>query len=65
MTEPMGGRMASMIADEAGVDTVLVGGSETVEIIAHLDNPGRWMAHCHILEHAELGMMSEIVVDPR
>ncbi|HBQ18492.1 MAG TPA: hypothetical protein DEF51_47655 [Myxococcales bacterium] len=46
-------------------DTVLVGGSETVEIIAHLDNPGRWMAHCHILEHAELGMMSEIVVDPR
>jgi len=44
-------------------DTVLVGGSATVEIIAHLDNPGRWMAHCHILEHAELGMMSEIVVE--
>ena len=44
---------------------MLVGGGETVEIVAHLDNPGRWMAHCHILEHAELGMMSEIVVDPR
>lgn len=45
-------------------DTVLVPGFESVEIIAHLDNPGRWMAHCHILEHAELGMMSEIVVEP-
>ncbi|MEQ8727480.1 MAG: multicopper oxidase family protein [Sandaracinaceae bacterium] len=43
-------------------DTVLVGGGETVEIVAHLDNPGRWMAHCHILEHAELGMMAEIVI---
>lgn len=46
-------------------DTVLVPGFETVRIRAYLDNPGRWMAHCHILEHAELGMMSEIVVDPR
>jgi len=45
-------------------DTVLVPGLETVEIKAYLDNPGRWMAHCHILEHAELGMMSEIVVEP-
>ena len=34
----------------------------TVAIVARLDNPGRWMAHCHILEHAALGMMSEIVV---
>ncbi len=45
-------------------DTVLVPGLETVEIIAYLDNPGRWMAHCHILEHAELGMMGEIIVHP-
>jgi len=46
-------------------DTVLVGGGATVTILAHLDNPGQWMAHCHILEHAELGMMTEIVVTPR
>lgn len=46
-------------------DTVLVPGLQTVVIKAYLDNPGRWMAHCHILEHAELGMMSEIVVEPR
>lgn len=45
-------------------DTVLVPGNSVVEIAATLDNPGRWMAHCHILEHAELGMMSEIVVTP-
>ena len=45
-------------------DTVLVPGLSTVEIRVYMDNPGRWMAHCHILEHAALGMMSEIVVEP-
>ncbi|MCA9663976.1 MAG: multicopper oxidase family protein [Myxococcales bacterium] len=51
--------------DQPGLkDTVLVPGLSTVEIIAYLDNPGRWMAHCHILAHAELGMMSEMVVKP-
>ncbi|MDF1564665.1 MAG: multicopper oxidase family protein [Deltaproteobacteria bacterium] len=45
-------------------DTVLVPGMSDVRITAFMDNPGRWMAHCHILEHAELGMMSEIVVTP-
>ncbi len=44
-------------------DTVLIPGMETVEVLAYMDNPGRWMAHCHILEHAELGLMSEIVVE--
>ena len=45
-------------------DTVLVPGQSTVEVTAYMDNPGRWMAHCHILEHAELGMMSEFGVEP-
>jgi FtsP/CotA-like multicopper oxidase with cupredoxin domain len=45
-------------------DVVLVPPSGTVKIRAYMDNPGRWMAHCHILEHAELGMMGEIVVTP-
>ena len=44
-------------------DTVLVPGMSVVEVIAYMDNPGRWMAHCHILEHAELGMMGEIVIE--
>jgi FtsP/CotA-like multicopper oxidase with cupredoxin domain len=25
---------------------------------------GRWMKHCHIFQHGESGMMSELVVDP-
>ncbi len=44
-------------------DTVLVPGRSTVEVTAYMDNPGRWMAHCHILEHAALGMMAEFVVE--
>ena len=43
-------------------DTVLIPGQSTVEVIAYMDNPGSWMAHCHILEHAELGMMSHFLV---
>ena len=39
-------------------DTVYVGGDETVRLVMDFDNPGGWMAHCHILEHAELGMMA-------
>jgi len=45
-------------------DTVLVPGQRTVKIRARMNNPGSWMAHCHILEHAELGMMAEIEVLP-
>ena len=45
-------------------DTLLIPGGATVEVVAYLDNPGMWMAHCHILEHAELGMMAEIRVEP-
>ena len=45
-------------------DTVLVPGNTELKIRAYFDNPGHWMAHCHILEHAALGMMSEILVLP-
>lgn len=45
-------------------DTVLVPGMSTVVVTAFVDNPGQWMAHCHILAHAELGMMSEFIVEP-
>jgi FtsP/CotA-like multicopper oxidase with cupredoxin domain len=46
-------------------DTALVAVGETEEVIASLDNPGTWMIHCHILEHAELGMMAQIEVAER
>lgn len=39
-------------------DTVLLYGRETVDVgIVPLDS-GTWASHCHILEHAEAGMMS-------
>lgn len=38
-------------------DTVLVRSGEVVDILFDATNPGRWMAHCHIAEHTESGMM--------
>lgn len=38
-------------------DTVLLRLGETVDIILDPSNPGEWMAHCHISEHLEAGMM--------
>jgi FtsP/CotA-like multicopper oxidase with cupredoxin domain len=44
-------------------DTVLVRTGETVDILLDVTNPGRWMAHCHIAEHHESGMMFSFNVD--
>ncbi|MBJ3762123.1 multicopper oxidase family protein [Maribius pontilimi] len=38
-------------------DTALVGPDETLEVAFVADNPGRWMIHCHMLEHQQSGMM--------
>jgi FtsP/CotA-like multicopper oxidase with cupredoxin domain len=38
-------------------DTVLVHMGETVDILFDVTNPGLWMAHCHIAEHMQSGMM--------
>jgi FtsP/CotA-like multicopper oxidase with cupredoxin domain len=38
-------------------DTVLLRTGETVDILLDVTNVGRWMAHCHIAEHHESGMM--------
>ncbi|MGH2754096.1 MAG: multicopper oxidase domain-containing protein [Actinomycetota bacterium] len=38
-------------------DTVLVRTGQVVEILMDASNPGLWMAHCHIAEHSESGMM--------
>jgi FtsP/CotA-like multicopper oxidase with cupredoxin domain len=45
-------------------DTVLVRTGETVDILLDVTNPGRWMAHCHIAEHHESGMMFSFNVQP-
>jgi FtsP/CotA-like multicopper oxidase with cupredoxin domain len=38
-------------------DTVLVRTGQTVDILLDVTNVGVWMAHCHIAEHHESGMM--------
>jgi FtsP/CotA-like multicopper oxidase with cupredoxin domain len=45
-------------------DVVRVRGAEAVTVLTYFENPGQWMVHCHIAEHAERGMMSELVVVP-
>jgi len=43
-------------------DTVLVRAGQTVDILLDVSNPGLWMAHCHIAEHTESGMMFSFTV---
>lgn len=44
-------------------DSINIPAEKTVVFRVRLeDNPGTWMFHCHILEHAERGMMGELEV---
>jgi FtsP/CotA-like multicopper oxidase with cupredoxin domain len=45
-------------------DTVLIPAGQTVDILLDVTNPGLWMAHCHIAEHHESGMMFSFEVAP-
>jgi Multicopper oxidase/Heavy metal binding domain len=45
-------------------DTVLLRAGETADILLYVTNPGLWMAHCHIAEHTEGGMMFSFDVAP-
>lgn len=38
-------------------DTVLVPSGQYIDILLDISNSGKWMAHCHIAEHLEDGMM--------
>ena len=42
--------------DGAWKDTVLVERLESAKIAFVADNPGKWMIHCHMLEHQAAGM---------
>ena len=44
-------------------DTVLVPTGQTVDILLDVTHQGVWMAHCHIAEHHESGMMLSFRVD--
>jgi FtsP/CotA-like multicopper oxidase with cupredoxin domain len=45
-------------------DTVLLRAGQTIDILLDVTNPGLWMAHCHIAEHTEAGMMFSFDVAP-
>jgi FtsP/CotA-like multicopper oxidase with cupredoxin domain len=44
-------------------DTVVVPTGQTVDLLLEVTHPGVWMAHCHIAEHHESGMMLMFRVD--
>jgi FtsP/CotA-like multicopper oxidase with cupredoxin domain len=44
-------------------DTAIIPAGETVELLAEMSNPGRWMIHCHIAEHLTAGMMAAFTVE--
>ena len=44
-------------------DTVLIPKGATAELLVDMSNPGTWMAHCHIAEHLESGMMLKYSVN--
>ena len=43
-------------------DTILIERGETAEIAFVADNPGSWLLHCHMLEHAASGMRTWLKV---
>lgn len=43
-------------------DTTLVHALEKVDVGMVPLDPGKWMLHCHVLEHAEAGMMTTVLV---
>ncbi len=45
-------------------DTINVKRGTTVRLAVRYEPLGMWMFHCHILEHAERGMMGELMVMP-
>jgi FtsP/CotA-like multicopper oxidase with cupredoxin domain len=64
--------MSFQVLDESGTvierlgwkDTVNVPQEQTVRFAVQFGDEGRWMYHCHILEHAERGMMGELMLEP-
>ncbi|MCB9645447.1 MAG: multicopper oxidase domain-containing protein [Deltaproteobacteria bacterium] len=45
-------------------DTLNLGIRDAVRLLVRPEVPGDWMTHCHILPHAEDGMMTVLRVTP-
>jgi FtsP/CotA-like multicopper oxidase with cupredoxin domain len=50
------------VSPRAWKDTIHVPVDATKRFLVTLDRPGSWMYHCHILDHAEAGLMSTVDV---
>jgi len=50
------------VSPRAWKDTIHVPVDATKRFLVKLDRPGSWMYHCHILDHAEAGLMSTVDV---
>ncbi len=50
------------VSPRAWKDTIHVPVDATRRFLVRLDRPGSWMFHCHILDHAEAGLMSTVDV---
>jgi FtsP/CotA-like multicopper oxidase with cupredoxin domain len=50
------------VTEEIWKDTVSVPPGGSVDVAITFDQPGTWMAHCHILDHEDGGMMTTINV---
>ena len=53
------------VSPRAWKDTIHVPVDATRRFLVKLDRPGSWMFHCHILDHAEAGLMSTVDVGDR
>ena len=48
----------------AFVDCPTLGPNETITADFVEDNPGRWLYHCHVFSHQDVGMAGWYLVDP-
>ena len=48
----------------ANIDNPAFGPNESVTARFVEDNPGRWLYHCHVFSHQDMGMAGWYVVDP-
>ncbi len=42
--------------DDTWLDTILIGSKEVLQVAFVAGKPGKWMIHCHMLEHSASGM---------
>jgi FtsP/CotA-like multicopper oxidase with cupredoxin domain len=63
--QPLDSETGAPLPSREWLDTYNVPQKKTVQFAVKYDNrPGMWMFHCHILDHADAGMMGMIMLAP-